>query len=115
MSFSNAHAPDAHASHSRLAHMPISMFGMVMGLAGFTIAMDKGEALLQWSHLASTVFTYVTYGLFGILALAYFAKLLKYPGEVRAEFNHVVRLSFFPAISISMLLISIIALTFTKP
>ncbi len=114
MSLSNAHAPDAHASHSRLAHMPISMFGMVMGLAGFTIAMHKGEELLQWSHTASTVFTYITYGLFGILALAYFTKLLKYPGEVRAEFNHVVRLSFFPAISISLLLMSIVALSFNK-
>ncbi len=46
MSFSYAHAPDTHTSHCRLAHMPISMFGMVMGLAGFTIAMNKGEMLL---------------------------------------------------------------------
>jgi tellurite resistance protein len=101
-------------AHSRLAHMPISMFGMVMGMAGFTIAMHKGEQLVQWSHATSTIFTYVTFGLFGILALAYLAKLVKYPGEVRAEFNHVVRLSFFPAISISLILLSIIALSFNK-
>jgi tellurite resistance protein len=67
-------------AHSRLAHMPISMFGMVMGMAGFTIAMHKGEQLVQWSHATSTIFTYVTFGLFGILALAYLAKLVKYPG-----------------------------------
>ena len=98
------------AQPSRLAHMPISLFGMVMGIAGFTIAMHKGESLLAWSHLASEVFTAITFALFGVLMLAYLAKWLKHPEEVRAEFNHVMRLSFFPAISISLILLSILAL-----
>jgi tellurite resistance protein len=34
-------------------------------------------------------------------------KLLKYPEEVAIEFHHPVRMNFFPAISISMLLIAI--------
>lgn len=100
------------AQPNRLAHMPISLFGMVMGIAGFTIAMHKGESLLAWSHLASEVFTAVTFALFGVLMLAYLAKWLKHPEEVRAEFNHVMRLSFFPAISISLILLSILALEF---
>lgn len=99
---------------SRLAHMPISLFGMVMGIAGFTIAMHHGESLLAWSHLASNIFTAIVSVLFGVFMLAYLAKLLRYPDEVRAEFNHVVRLSFFPTISISMLLLSILALYVNK-
>jgi len=97
---------------SRLAHMPISLFGMVMGLAGFTIAMHKGESLLSWPHTTSQLFTAITFALFVIYLLAYAAKWLRYPEEVKAEFNHVVRLSFFPAISISMILLSILALNF---
>ena len=97
---------------SRLAHMPISLFGMVMGVAGFTIAMHTGESLLAWSHLASDIFTAITFVLFGVFMLAYLAKWLRHPEEVGAEFNHVIRLSFFPAISISLILLSILALNF---
>jgi tellurite resistance protein len=97
---------------SRLAYMPISLFGMVMGIAGFTIAMHKGESLLSWSHLTSQIFTGITFVLFSAFMLAYLAKLLRHPNEVRSEFNHVVRLSFFPAISISLILLSILALNF---
>ncbi len=99
-------------SPSRLAHMPISLFGMVMGLAGFTIAMRTGESLLAWPQLASEIFTAITFVLFGVFMLAYLAKWLRHPEAVRAEFNHVVRLSFFPAISISLILLSILALNF---
>lgn len=101
-------------SVGRLAHMPISLFGMVMGMAGFTIAMHHGESLLAWPHLPSQLFTILTYVLFGVFLLAYLTKWLRYPQEVRAEFNHVVRLSFFPTISISLILLSILALNFNK-
>lgn len=105
--------PDALTTYvppSRLAHMPITLFGMVMGMAGFTIATQKGETLLGWSHLTSQILTILTFILFGVLALAYLMKWVRHADEVRAEFNHVVRLSFFPATSISLILLSILAL-----
>ena len=95
---------------SRLAHLPISLFGLVMGLAGFTIAMRHGEMLLGWPHWPSLLFTGITFVIFSLVFSAYLTKWIRHPDEVRAEFNHVIRLSFFPTISISLILLSILAL-----
>lgn len=99
---------------NRLAYLPISMFGMVMGLAGFTIALHKGESALGWGHSASFAASVFVFTVFGLLSGAYLAKVLRFPQEVIHEFNHVIRLSFFPAISISLILLSIIALNLNQ-
>lgn len=99
---------------SRLAYLPISMFGMVMGLAGFTIALHKGETALGWNHSPSLIASVFVFAVFTILAAAYFVKAVRFPQEVVHEFNHVIRLSFFPAISISLILLSVIALTLNQ-
>ncbi len=42
--------------------------------------------------------------------LIYALKILLYPAEVRRELHHPVRISFFPTISISLLLLAVAAL-----
>ncbi|MGB0723152.1 MAG: SLAC1 anion channel family protein [Gammaproteobacteria bacterium] len=87
--------------------MPVSFFAMVMGLAGLTIAWEKAEsvlalpAVIHLPMLALTVATFVT------LAIAYTVKFTRYRPAVVAEWRHPVKLSFFPATSISLLLLSI--------
>jgi len=95
------------AAHGRLEHMPVSMFSIVMGLAGTTVALEKAEHLWGWPVSPSAVFLALTTLVFAVISLAYFAKFVLHRQHVVAEFNHPIRLSFFPAMSIGLLLLAI--------
>ena len=91
----------------RLAHLPVSIFSTVMGMSGFAIAWQKAHAALAapaliWQLLAG----FATVAFAALLAL-YGLKLLRHFPEVTKEWNHPVRVSFFPTISISLLLLAV--------
>jgi tellurite resistance protein len=92
---------------SRLNNFPVSFFSVTMGLSGFTIAAQKVEMLLGVNNKGSSLLLGLTMVVFIVLIISYFLKIVSYTSEVRKEFFHPVRLNFFPAISISMILISI--------
>jgi len=104
---SEANAPAAlpeETDFHRLSHFPITFFAIVMGLMGLVLALHSAQERLPWADaLAQGVF-YLGVAVFGIIAVFYLAKLLRHPSEVKAEWNHPVRLAFFPAVSVSMLL-----------
>lgn len=95
------------AEQSRLYHFPVSFFSTVMGMAGFTIAMTKAESIYHLEPAISKVFLALTLCLFISLLLVYGAKLLKEKTAVIEELHHPIKLSFFPTISISLILLSI--------
>jgi tellurite resistance protein len=102
--------PAAAGTHSRLEHFPVTFFAIVMGMTGLSLALhavERAYGLASWgSDLA-----YGSAILIFILVSAFYAlKALRYPAAVRAEWNHPVRLAFFPAISISILLIATLTL-----
>ncbi len=78
-----------------------------MGLSGYAIALQKAEGILMKPHSLSTVVLYFAVLVFLILLLGYSIKTFRYLNEVKKEFNNPIRLSFFPTISISLLLLSI--------
>jgi len=92
---------------NRLEHFPINLFALIMGLGGFGIATHKLEMILGWTSTLSTAAVAFASSLFAFLLAIYLLKIIKYPGAVKAEWNHPIKLSFFPAISISMLILSI--------
>lgn len=98
---------DNTANHNRLEHLPISLFATVMGLAGLTIATQKAEQVWGLSQIASQGLLVVTLSVYTLLFFAYLVKWIKYPLAVKAEFNHPIRMSFFPASSIGLILLSI--------
>lgn len=98
------------SSESRLQHFPISFFSMILGLGGFTIALQRVETLLGWSATASSIATGGTVLLFILLAALYLTKSLRFWDAVKSEFSHPIKLSFFPTISISFLLLSVVTL-----
>ncbi len=100
----------AHITPSWLEHFPVPMFAVTMGLAGLTLALHDGETALGLAHGVSHAAFWGTAAVFVLIALTYAAKALTHPQAVMAEWNHPVRLSFFPAISISLLLIGTAAL-----
>ena len=91
----------------RLKFFPVSFFAMVMGLTGLAMALNKfGQAMGLDRAVAAPAFFFAI-AVFIVLAGFYIAKFLRHREAVIAELNHPVMMAFFPAISISLLLIAI--------
>lgn len=97
------------ASHAtaRLKHFPVAFFSMILGLAGYTIAVERAESLWAWPIAASPYLLGISAALFVVLSVLYLLKAVRHRDDVAAELNHPVKLSFFPTISISLLLLGI--------
>lgn len=107
-------SPSEHASvhvgtrtSQRIAHLPVTLFSMVMGLAGWAIGWERLFPASSLAHeIASTIGSGASL-LLVVLLCGYGWKLLRYPHEIRSELRHPVRLNFFPTLSISLLLLSV--------
>ncbi|MDT8327621.1 MAG: hypothetical protein RQ750_09610 [Roseovarius sp.] len=93
-----------------LAHVPVTLFTIVMGLCGFTLALRAGEAALGLGHFISGMAHGLSMAIFAVVALLYIAKGLRHPRAVVTEWQHPVKLAFFPAISIALALMSVVML-----
>ncbi|PNV82806.1 MAG: C4-dicarboxylate ABC transporter [Sulfurimonas sp.] len=93
---------------NRLKFFPIMMFAVVMGLCGLTITYQKAALWLNFPHIIGEVFMYITTAVFLVISLIYLKKFFKYKNAVQNEFSHPVRINFFAAVSISMLMLAII-------
>jgi tellurite resistance protein len=91
----------------RLKYFPISFFSIILGMAGFTITFQKVEQLLKMPFNLSYYILILTLILFIIISIIYLIKIIKFNVEVKKEFDHPIKLSFFPTFSISLLLLSI--------
>jgi tellurite resistance protein len=100
--------------HNRLEYMPISLFATVMGLAGLTIAAQKAEHIWELDSTISSVLVVFSALVYLMVLAAYTTKWIQYPTAVIHEFNNPIRLSFFPASSISMILLSITLLPYNQ-
>jgi len=95
----------------RLENLPVSFFSIVMGLSGLTIAWEKFQHVFHIDLGINTLLIGFTTTVFVILLLMYSLKIIKYPYSVKSELKHPIKLSFFPSISISFLLLSIVFLS----
>jgi tellurite resistance protein len=95
----------------RLAHFPISFFATVMGLSGLTLAWKAaGQGIFPNGYLYLGALSSLV---MGVVTFFYIAKIIKHPDEVLGEARHPIRLNFFPAFSISLLLLSVVWEHFT--
>jgi len=89
----------AEIPHTRLEHFPVAFFSAVMGLLGTALALEVA-GLVQAGQIVAGLAACVF-----VLQLAFYgAKAVRHPGAVAAEWNHPIKLAFFPAVSISLLL-----------
>lgn len=98
--------PSPGLAQHRLEHFPIPFFAVVMGLSGLTLALHAAETQAGLAPVISHAALAVTVTVFVVLAGVYAIKALRYPAAVAAEWRHPVKLSFFPALTISLLLIA---------
>lgn len=94
------------APNVRLAHFPIMLFAIGMGMMGLTLATRAAETSFNASHAASGVVLAISIAMLLAIGLAYLAKMIRHPDAIVAEWNHPVRIAFFPAVSISLLLLA---------
>jgi tellurite resistance protein len=84
------------------------MYAIVMGMSGLTITYQKAGQWLGFPHIIGSVLMYTTTLIFILVSIIYIIKYFKYQKAVKNEFAHPVRINFFAAISISMLMLAII-------
>lgn len=97
-------------SHSQLEHFPVTFYAIVMGISGLSMALHSFEQAFGLGSLVSGLAFGAAVIVFIAISALYTLKALRYPAAIRAEWNHPVRLAFFPAISISLLLLATLTL-----
>lgn len=95
-------------NNERLKYFPITMFAIVMGMGGFTIMYQKASVMLGFAHVIGIVLMAITTLIFIGISTLYITKCICYAQMVKKEFSHPVKINFFAAISISILMLSII-------
>jgi len=90
---------------AKLKFFPVSAFTVVMGITGFALAIGAAERQGLFDLGAGHLLLLLSILLFMLVGLLYAVKALRHPVEVAREFAHPVKLQFFPAISISLILV----------
>ncbi len=93
---------------NRLQFFPIMMFAIVMGFSGLTLVLKKLNEVLFFPQFIASFFSFATTVIFFVIVYFYFKKFVLYKEEVKKELSHPIRINFFAASSISMLLLSLI-------
>lgn len=92
---------------SSIRFFPVSFFSLVMGLTGFSIALQRAEEIFDLPAGIGQAIAWIAALVFVLLVTAYLSKWVRFPQEVVKELNHPIKLSFFPTVSISLILLSI--------
>ncbi|HLR80095.1 MAG TPA: SLAC1 anion channel family protein [Bacillota bacterium] len=90
-----------------IRYFPIALFTSVMGFSGVTIAVKNMEHMYGWNSSASMILLGISSLLFLFNGGILLYRLIRHPGEVKKDFNHPVKMNFFAAISISLLLLAV--------
>ena len=102
-------------AESWLAHVPIALFAVVMGLGGLGLAWRQASHVLGWPAPVGEGIAAAAAAAFVAIAAIYTAKTARHFPAVRAELRHPVRVNFLPAFSISLLLLAGVALPYARP
>ncbi|MDG6772965.1 SLAC1 anion channel family protein [Thiomicrorhabdus sp. ZW0627] len=97
----------ANSGLQKLQYFPASFFGMVMGIAGLSIAFMKSGSVIEWGPATGQYLLMFTAVLFAVLLASYLYKVLRFKDAFWAEMKHPVKMNFIPTISISLLLLSV--------
>jgi len=95
---------------NRIKNFSISFLAIALGLVGFTLTWQKAEDILKLPIILSNYLLYFSLIITGIIFIIYTIKLIKYPKEVKKEFNHPIKLNFYPIFAKIFLILSIINL-----
>jgi tellurite resistance protein len=98
--------PETPDREPRLAHLPVTFFAVVMGVAGLALGWLRAGALLGAPAVVGTVLFWFALALDAAVLVAYGVKVVRHPAAVRSELHHPVRLAFVPTVTIALLLLA---------
>lgn len=93
--------PDSAERTSRLEHFPISFFTISMGVFGLSLGLRAAGLAAPSMAVGMAAIAVLS---FSFVALA--TKAIRHPAALSAEWAHPVKLAFFPAASIALLLMA---------
>lgn len=93
---------------NKISNFPIMFYAVVMGFGGLCVAYESLNKLLKLSQSVGFVLNAFTSVVFAFISFIYLIKIIKFPNEVRAELNHPIKINFFAAFAISLLLLAIV-------
>ncbi|WP_299545852.1 SLAC1 anion channel family protein [uncultured Helicobacter sp.] len=101
-------------NQSWLMHFPIMFFASIMGVGGLSLVASKSIKVFNLTQLNGLLIALVALSafLFCVVALLYVLKILKYPNAFKKELKHPVRINFFAATSVSVLIVLMLLLPF---
>lgn len=94
------------APATKLAHFPIMLFAVIMGLGGLTLAYERLNLTLGLAGFIFEILRFITTAVFVVISAFYGAKIVKFKEQVKKEFSHPIKINFFAAFSISLFLLA---------
>ncbi len=91
---------------SRLRYFPVSLFTATMGLIGLALVAQHGARTWSFPVWIGQILLGVATVVFAVATALYLTKTLRHKDALVAELKHPVMISFFPAFSISLLLLA---------
>lgn len=98
--------------NEKLKYFPITAFAIIMGLAGLSIVFAKFYHMQWLPKIFYELLLFTTLFLFLGISFLYGLKAVKHFEQVKIDFNHRIRINFFSAFSISIILLSIAFMNF---
>lgn len=87
-----------------IKNFPISFFAIILGMNGFTIALQKIRQIFNIDFQLDIYFLFLTLFVFIFISIIYGLKIFLFKEEIIKEFHHPIKINFFPAFSISFIL-----------
>ena len=106
-------APDADPK-PWLAHVPVPLFAVVMGVGGLGLAWRRAHEVFAVPAVIGEAVLALAAAVFVVLVALYALKAVSHWEEAAGEFAHVVRVNFFPAVSIGLLILAAAALPYSR-
>ncbi len=91
----------------RVKYFPIPFFAVVMGISGLSIAYQKASSIFGLPLIVHDLLLLISIFAFLLISSLYLTKAIYFFDEVKSDFSHPIKINFFSAFSISLILISI--------
>lgn len=91
-----------------LRYFPIALFASVMGVSGLTLSIRLVENVYGIANVFSTILLILATLMFLLNATMFLYRFISFREDVKQDFKHPVKMNFFGAISISLLLLGVL-------
>lgn len=93
------------AKERGLRYFPIALFASVMGVSGLAMSLRLIENIYDFNRITSNTVVIIATLMFLINIVIFLYRFINFREDVIKDFNHPVKMNFFGAISISLLLL----------